>query len=156
MVASNFAAMRREIAEKIGLGRESALRLDNADVTVAAPTETQEAALPPTEDDTASIMTAKSVARKPKTRTDKAPVATATVSLPPIGAKPAAETKGKPARATRKVKQEGAPPIDATVPAEPVKPVAPRRRRMAREPEVPTSGTDTPDAAAANLVSDGP
>jgi predicted transcriptional regulator len=51
MVAANFAAMRREIAEKIGLGRKSAARLDDTDGTVAAPAETQEAALPATEED---------------------------------------------------------------------------------------------------------
>ena len=156
MVAANFAAMRRQIAEKIGLGRKSTLRLDSTDGTVSAPAGTQEAALPATEEDVAAIVAAKSVARKPKARTDKTSVAKTTVSLPLIEAKPAAETKDKPARATQKVKQEDAPSVDTTVPAEPVKPVTSRKRRMAREPEVPTSGTDTPDAPSANPVSGGP
>ncbi|WDF74206.1 MucR family transcriptional regulator [Novosphingobium sp. KACC 22771] len=156
MVAANFAAMRREIAEKIGLGRKSAARLDNTDGTVVAPAETQEAALPATEEDVAAVVVAKGVARKPKARTDKTSVASTKASPPLAEVKPAADAKGKPARATRKVKQEDAPPVDAPVPAEPVKPVAPRRQRMAREPEVLTSGTDTPDAPVADPVPGGP
>jgi hypothetical protein len=155
MVAANFAAMRREIAEKIGLGRKSAARLDDTDGTVAAPAQTQEAALPATEDDAASSVTAKSVARKSKARTDKTPVASTTVSPMPAGAQPAAETKGKPARTSKKVKEEGVSPADATVSAEPVKPVATRKRRMAREPEVLTSAADTLDAPAADPIPDG-
>ena len=155
MVAANFAAMRRQIAEKIGLGRKSTLRLDSTDGTVAAPAGTQEAALPATEEDVAAIVAAKSVARKPKARTDNASVATTTVSLPLVAEKSAAGKNGKPARATKKVKQGDAPPVDATVSAEPVKLVTSRRRRMAREPEVPTSSSDTPGAPAADAVPDG-
>ncbi|NOW48992.1 putative transcriptional regulator [Novosphingobium sp. SG751A] len=155
MVAANFAAMRREIAEKIGLGRKSAVRLNDTDGTVAAPAESQEAALPATEEDAASSVTAKSVARKSKARTEKLPVASTTVSPMPTEAKPAAETKGKPARHSRKVAEEASVPVDATVPAEPVKPVATRKQRMAREPEVLTSAADTPDAPAADPIPDG-
>ncbi|MDR6710144.1 putative transcriptional regulator [Novosphingobium sp. 1748] len=155
MVAANFAAMRRQIAEKIGLGRKSVARLNDTDGAVDAPAEAQNASLPATEEDVALTVVAKSVARKPKARTDRTSVATTTVSRPLVEAKPAAETKLKPAHANREVKQEDAPPVDATVPAEPVMPVTSRRRRMAREPEVPMSGTDTHDALAADPVPNG-
>lgn len=151
MVAANFAAMRREIAEKIGLGRKSIARPDVAGEAIAVPAETQEAAPPAPKEDAvpvASSVTAKSVARKPKARADKTPVASTTVSPPP------AETKGKPARATRKVKQEAASPVDTTAPAEPVKPVTPRKRRMAREPEAIASVIGASNAPDADPVAD--
>lgn len=155
MVAANFAAMRREIAEKIGLGRKSAARLNDTDGTVAAPAETQEAALPATEEDAASSVTAKSVARKSKARTEKPPVASTTAPPPLAEAKTVAETKGKPARPSRKVKEETSAPVDATVPAEPVKPVATRKRRMAREPEAAASTIGASSAPAADPIQDG-
>ncbi|NKJ02410.1 MucR family transcriptional regulator [Novosphingobium sp. SG707] len=155
MVAANFAAMRREIAEKIGLGRKSAARLNDAAGTVAVPAETQEAALPATEEDAASSVTAKSVARKSKARTEKLPVASTTASPPLAEAKTVAETKGKPARPSRKVKEEASAPVDATVPAEPVKPVATRKRRMAREPEAAASAIRASNAPVADPIPDG-
>jgi predicted transcriptional regulator len=87
MVAASFAAMRREIAEKIGLGRKSAARPDDADGTVVVPAEAQEAvpaaakrcrygrferegrALPP----------------RQRARTDKPPAAASKASPPPAG-----------------------------------------------------------------------
>jgi predicted transcriptional regulator len=158
MVAANFAAMRREIAEKIGLGRRNALRPDDIDGTVAAPAEAQEAALLATDGHAAlvtSSLTTKSTARKSKARTDKALVASTIASPPVAEAKPVAKTERKLARTIRKVKEEGAQPVDVAVSAKPVKSVASRRRRMAREPEVPTSGTETPDAPAADPIPDG-
>jgi len=106
-------------------------------------------------------VTAKSVARKSKARTDKSSVAATTASPPAAEVQPAVETtlaaeaKSKPARASRKVKQEAALLVDTTVPAEPVKPVATRKRRMAREPEAAASVVVASDAHVAEPVADG-
>lgn len=149
MVAANFAAMRRQIAEKIGLGRKSVARPDVAGEAIAVSAEVQEAAPPAPKEDAvpvASSVTAKSVARKPKARTDKTSAASTTASPPLAETKPAAETKDK---------QEDAPPVDAAVPAEPVKPVTTKKRRMAREPEAAASAIGASDAPAADPVADG-